>query len=131
MFLLLIFYCFFGVYRCLGRGAVVECSEGGPPAGHRFLLCSVPAAHDTGLCGGTIVFHRHCSFLFLCCQRSATGGVFHLGMQTFRFYHIFTVLLTMFFSKDLYFLIALVFCIILDSDISVSEISVICVQMLS
>lgn len=37
----------------------------------------------------------------------------------------------MFFSKDLYFLIALVFCIILDSDISVSEISVICVQMLS
>ncbi len=38
--------------------------ESGPPAGHRFLFCSVPAAHDTGLCGGAIVFHRHCSFPF-------------------------------------------------------------------
>ena len=42
----------------------MEYSECGSPAGHRLLFCSVPAALDTGLCGGTIVFHRRCSFLF-------------------------------------------------------------------
>ena len=66
MFLLFNFYCFFGVYRCLGRGAVVEYSESGPPAGHRSLFCSVPAAHSTpGYAAGLWSFIGVVPFLFV------------------------------------------------------------------
>ena len=56
----------FGVVRCLGRGAVVEYSESGPPAGHRFLFCSVPAAHATpGYAAGLWSFIGIVPFLFV------------------------------------------------------------------
>ena len=43
----------------------MEYSEGGPPAGHRFLLCSVPAAHATpGYAAGLWSFIGIVPFLF-------------------------------------------------------------------